>query len=231
MQVAETYVSNYPTDETRRRMRAAKCLILVNTFLGKPISKELILDSENERCENFGVERDLRQTMADLYSKDITLHDKLLLSPEPAHVMLREWWVKDHVAVRDYSVEPSLLLREMINNKKLNAGKFVPIKHVTGLPTKWITKGDRSWPDPESKADTVLVELDALAVMSTEGIAAGTWMVIVKDSWSESKTHETTITTYDIVYAENGRLTTGHVKRPNHLPTTQVSKEKPKPKA
>jgi len=79
--------------------------------------------------------------------------------------------------------------------------------------------------------DTVLVELDALAVMSTEGIAAGTWMVIVKDSWSENLTHETTITTYDIVYAENGILTTGHVKRPGHLPTTQVTKEKPKPKA
>lgn len=231
MQAAESYVSKFPTEETRRRMRAAQSLVFLSHSLGKEVSDELIEMSKNELCDTFAHDRNLRNMMSELYDTDIERHDQLLLGSGADNVQLRAWWNRDCTGDRDYSAEPLLLLRQVLKDKKqLHAGRYVPIKHVTGKPTRWIREGDLSWPDPKSKEYTVFVEPAALEARTKEGLGGGKWLVIVQDSWSENLTHETTITTYDIVYAEDGKLTTGHVKRPNHLPTTQVSKEKPKKK-
>lgn len=232
MQVAETHVSNYANEETRRRMRAAQSLIFVSTVTEREISRELREDAKNERCESFAHDRNLRSLMSELHDTNIELHDQLLLGTTEDHVQLRAWWNRDQKGDRDYSAEPLLLLRQILKDKKqLHSGRYVPIKHVTGKPTRWIREGDRSWPDPKSKEYVVFVEPAALEARTKEGLGGGKWLVIVQESWSENKQRECTITTYDIVYAENGQLTTGHVTRPNHLPTTQVVVEKPQEQA
>lgn len=232
MHIAETQASNFPTEETRRRMRAAQSLVFLHVVLEKPVTAEMKQDAKNERCDSFSYDRELRLLISELYDKNLELHDQLLLGSTDDHRQLRAWWNRDQKGDRDYSAEPSLLLRQILKDKKqMVAGKFVVVKHVTGVPTKWIKQGDRSWPDPKSKEFTVHVEPAALEVREKEGLGGGKWLVIATDSWSENKLRECTITTYDIVYAENGQLTTGHVNRPNHLPSTQVVKEKPQEQA
>ena len=233
MQAVELFEHKYPTNESHRTQKAAKCLVWLLDRAGKDIDPHYVTVAEDKNPLTVDVmlERELRKQMKAILSEGQAKFDQLLLDPSAEGKLLRDWWRLDHHGVRDYSVDPLLLVRKLTPEA---VDGMIPLYHIAGKFTKSIIEregGDRiSRADPDSKTHELMVRLDALEVR-THVDAGGEVTFLVYATKYHNKDGVHTSTSYDIIRTEGDILVTGDPKKAGHLPGWQLPTPTPEGKA
>lgn len=223
MQAVELFEHKYQTPESRRTQVAAKCLVWLLGKEGKEIDPDYIqlADEKTPIVVDVMVERDLRKVLKDALAESQLKLDSWLLDDSEEGRMLREWWRVDAHGLRDYSVDPMLLVRRLTPTA---VNGMIPLYHIAGTTLRFTTERDErgyvSRPDPTSFTHDLMVRLDKLEVR-THTDAGGEVKFLTYATEYHNDKGEHTSTTYDIIRSEANRLVTGDPKKSNHLPGWQ----------
>lgn len=219
-QAVDLFENKYPTQESRRCQAAAQSLVWLLGKEGKEVDPGYVqvAQEKNPLLVDQAIDRDLRKLLAEIQEKGQEKLDAYLLEDSLEGRTLLEWWRVDHLARRDYSVVPMLLVRKLTPQA---VDGMIPLHHIAGTCTKWINgrddRGRFSKPDPESFTHDLMVRLDTLEVRTHED-AGGPVTFLTFATKYHNKDGDHTHTSYDIIRHDDLRLTTGDPKKTNHLP-------------
>lgn len=191
-----------PSPTNIRIQAAADLLRYVRVFLKKEVPEFVDVAYKDDFTTDTNVEKMLYKELVDLIDSDPKRGSELLDSDTADTNAVKAWWIGYHAARRDQSVE-AVRLVNLLQDKEGN----VPVHHLAGVCTHWITRGTASWPDPESRINDLSIPSSKLTVRSGS------------DAGGEFKylTYPSNAQFHNIVRADNGRLVAGDPKRPNWM--------------